>query len=147
MKLEGGGPEFGRSVNPIQTKGGRLCPSHYCQPPLQKASYTSDLSDWVWDYETFLIMFWITCIRRVIDHWGFLTAILHRGLRNWFFSGRIYFFHILSGLIFPFYLPFLFGLLFHFYFFLDFYFSFFYFYSIEVKRGKGNKSPKRIWKK
>ena len=31
----GGGalPEFGRSVNPIQTMGGRLCPSHYCQPP------------------------------------------------------------------------------------------------------------------
>ena len=28
-----GPPEFDRSVNPIQTKGGRLCPSHYCQPP------------------------------------------------------------------------------------------------------------------
>ena len=26
-------PEFGRSVNLIKTKGGRLCPSHYCQPP------------------------------------------------------------------------------------------------------------------
>ena len=31
-------PEFGRSVNPIQTRGGRLCFSHYCQPPrIQKA--------------------------------------------------------------------------------------------------------------
>ena len=34
---EGGGrappPEFGRAVNSIQTKGGRLCPSQYCQPP------------------------------------------------------------------------------------------------------------------
>ena len=35
-------PEFGRSVNPIQTRGGRLCPSHYCQPPrIQKAIYIS----------------------------------------------------------------------------------------------------------
>ena len=24
--------EFGRTVTPIQTRGGRLCPSHYCQP-------------------------------------------------------------------------------------------------------------------
>ena len=23
-------PEFGSSVNPIPTKGGRLCPPHYC---------------------------------------------------------------------------------------------------------------------
>ena len=23
-------PEFGRSVNPIPTRGGRLCPPHYC---------------------------------------------------------------------------------------------------------------------
>ena len=23
-------PEFGSSVNPITTRGGRLCPSHYC---------------------------------------------------------------------------------------------------------------------
>merc|ERR1711997_1214489 len=37
-------PEFGRSVNPIQTRGGRLCPSHYCQPPrIQKAIYISEL--------------------------------------------------------------------------------------------------------
>ena len=38
-------PEFGRSVNPIQTRGGRLCPSHYCQPSprIQKAKYTSEL--------------------------------------------------------------------------------------------------------
>ena len=36
-------PEFGRSVNPIQTRGGRLCPSHYCQPPrIQKAIYISE---------------------------------------------------------------------------------------------------------
>jgi len=36
-------PEFGRSVNPIQTRGGRLCPSHYFQPPrIQKAIYISD---------------------------------------------------------------------------------------------------------
>ena len=35
-------PEFGRSVNPIQTRGGRLCPSHYFQPPrIQKAIYIS----------------------------------------------------------------------------------------------------------
>ena len=35
-------PEFGRSVNAIQTRGGRLCPSHYCQPPrIQKAIYIS----------------------------------------------------------------------------------------------------------
>ena len=38
-------PEFGRSVNPIQTRGGgRLYPSHYCQPPrIQKAIYISVL--------------------------------------------------------------------------------------------------------
>ena len=36
-------PEFGRSVNPIQTRVGMFCPSHYCQPPrFQKAIYTSD---------------------------------------------------------------------------------------------------------
>ena len=23
-------PEFGSSVNPMPTRGGRLCPSHYC---------------------------------------------------------------------------------------------------------------------
>ena len=35
-------PEFGRSVNPIQTRGARLYPSHYCQPPrIQKAIYIS----------------------------------------------------------------------------------------------------------
>ena len=35
--------EFSRSVNPIQTRGGGLCPSHYCQPPrIQKAIYMSD---------------------------------------------------------------------------------------------------------
>ena len=39
-------PEFGRSVNPIQTRGGRLCPPHYCQPPprIQKAIYISVIS-------------------------------------------------------------------------------------------------------
>ena len=37
-------PEFVRSVNPIQTKGGRLSPSHYYQAPqIQKVIYTSDL--------------------------------------------------------------------------------------------------------
>ena len=37
-------PEFCRSVNPIQTMGGRLCPPHYCQPPGFKSlsKYTSD---------------------------------------------------------------------------------------------------------
>ena len=30
-------PEFGRSVNPIQTRGDRLCPTHYCLPPIQKS--------------------------------------------------------------------------------------------------------------
>ena len=35
-------PEFGRSVNPILTRGGRLCPSHYCQRPrIKKAIYIS----------------------------------------------------------------------------------------------------------
>ena len=36
-------PEFGRSVNPIRTRGGgRFCPSNYCQPPwIHKAIYTS----------------------------------------------------------------------------------------------------------
>ena len=39
----GGAEEFGRSVNPFQTRGGRLCPSHYCQPPrIQKAIYISE---------------------------------------------------------------------------------------------------------
>ena len=38
----GGAAEFGRSVNPIQTRVGRFCPSHYCQPPrILKAIYTS----------------------------------------------------------------------------------------------------------
>ena len=36
-------PEFGRSVNPIQTRVDRIFPSQYCQPPrIQKAIYTSD---------------------------------------------------------------------------------------------------------
>ena len=37
-------PEFVRSVNPIQTRGARLYPSHYCQPfpRIQKAIYISD---------------------------------------------------------------------------------------------------------
>ena len=34
-------PEFGRSVNPIQTRGARLYPSHYCQPPEFKKLSTS----------------------------------------------------------------------------------------------------------
>ena len=34
-------PEFGRSVNPIQTMGGRLCPSHYCQSPRIKKAITT----------------------------------------------------------------------------------------------------------
>ena len=41
---------------------------------------------------------------------GFLTAILHRGLRNYFFfsflSGHLLFFHILFGLTFPFFILF-----------------------------------------
>ena len=37
-------PEFGRSVNLIHTKGGRLCPSYYCQPPrIKNVIYTSEL--------------------------------------------------------------------------------------------------------
>ena len=36
-------PEFGRSVNPIQTRGARLYPSHNCQPSrIQKAIYISE---------------------------------------------------------------------------------------------------------
>ena len=63
----------------------------------------------------------------------FLTAILHRGLRNCFFlgSGRIFFFYILFGLLFffsiwTFIFPFLFGLLFPFslWTFIPFYFPF-----------------------
>ena len=35
--------EFGTTVTPIQTRGGRLCPSHYCQPfRIKKAIYISD---------------------------------------------------------------------------------------------------------
>ena len=34
-------PEFGRSVNPIQTRGGRLYPLHYCHPPGFKKLSTS----------------------------------------------------------------------------------------------------------
>ena len=47
IRGRGAPPEFGRSVEPIQTRGGRLCPSHYCcslPPPLiqiQKAICTS----------------------------------------------------------------------------------------------------------
>ena len=37
-------PEFGRSVNTIKIRGGRLCPSHYCQPPwIPNSIYISDL--------------------------------------------------------------------------------------------------------
>ena len=50
---------------------------------------------------------------------GFLTPILHHGLSNDFFCQVTYFFHILFGLLPPFYFPFLFGLLF-----LTFYFLF-----------------------
>jgi hypothetical protein len=39
---KGAPPEFGRSVNPIQTRGDILCPSYYC-PRIQKAIYTSEL--------------------------------------------------------------------------------------------------------
>ena len=42
-------PEFGRSVNPIRTRVGRICPSHYCQPPpppIQKDLYTSAYKAW-----------------------------------------------------------------------------------------------------
>ena len=66
----------------------------------------------------------------------FLTAILHRGLRNDFFSCHIYFFHILFGLLFSFfiwsfislfsldfYFPLVFGLLLSL-FNLEFYFPF-----------------------
>ena len=36
--------EFGRSVNPIQTRGSRLCPTYYCQPLwIEKDVYTSAL--------------------------------------------------------------------------------------------------------
>jgi hypothetical protein len=52
----------------------------------------------------------------------FLTAILHRGLRNDFFSCHISFFHISFGLLFPFSFWTFISL-----FFLDFYFLFYYF--------------------
>ena len=36
-----GGPVFGRSVNSISTRGGRLCPPHYYVPPGSSALPTS----------------------------------------------------------------------------------------------------------
>ena len=50
----------------------------------------------------------------------FLTAILHRGLRNCFSLRHIYFFHFFFGLLFPFSFWTFISL-----FFLDFYFPFF----------------------
>ena len=36
-------PEFGTSVNPIPTRGGRLCPPHYCwHPRIQKSNDISE---------------------------------------------------------------------------------------------------------
>ena len=39
------GPEFSRSVNPIRTRVGKFCPSHYCLPPGFKKLSTTLISD------------------------------------------------------------------------------------------------------
>ena len=37
-------PEFGSSVNPIPTRGGRLCPPHYCTPGFENLTTELDLT-------------------------------------------------------------------------------------------------------
>ena len=54
-------PKFGRSVNPIQTRaGGRLCPSHYCQPPgFKKLSTPLCTVQRIQFHKSFLRLLWI----------------------------------------------------------------------------------------
>ena len=93
----------------------------------------------------FKAMQWHKYLLKAIFDTHFLTAILHRGLRNcFFFCSQT--FHILFGLLYPFsiwtftslfYFPFLFGLLFFFIFqfffnFFPTFFSIFFFYSIVI---------------
>ena len=71
VQLEGQGGQsslgFGRSVNPIQTRVGRFCPSHYCQPPrIQKAIDTTGLQRRTFSFYTTMDTFQVFCQRELV---------------------------------------------------------------------------------
>ena len=119
---------------------GIFCPSHYCQPPsIQKAIYASGIGSTIamnryhrfkkqshFVFSDLKLLLWkgrnpkLRFLFQNSKLKGFLTAILHRGLRNdFFFLQPIYFFPFsiwtFTSLFFmDFYFPFLFGHLFPF---------------------------------
>ena len=91
-------PDFGRFVNPISTRGGRLCPSHYYLPPPPRifrpsygpASYGITDTDSSTNFEGFeldtnwtyyvctLVLYFSTFLARV-DLWSLWSDLL----RSW----------------------------------------------------------------
>ena len=72
-------PEFGRSVNPIPTRGGRLCPPHYCQHP--RIRKPNDSSEVVLEMLT-LCRFSLMIVMGFIHKWQL-------GVGRWSVMGKI----------------------------------------------------------
>ena len=81
-------PVFGRSVNPISTKGGTICPPHYYMPPYGPERYSTFYSVlhvlWLTFYERNIIKRINSGIPALVRAFELLATCLKFQIRNWF---------------------------------------------------------------